>query len=65
MISGIVDRLVPPYVAHDYARAMRQKRSDIEVIDIPDAGHFDLVTPGTTAWDQISTRIASAVKAPP
>ena len=65
MISGIVDRLVPPYVAHDYARAMRQKRSNVEVIDIPDAGHFDLVTPGTTAWEQISTRIASAVKAAP
>jgi acetyl esterase/lipase len=65
MISGIVDRLVPPYVAHDYARAMRQKRSNVDVIDIPDAGHFDLVTPGTTAWEQISTLIASAVKAAP
>src|SRR5829696_5496380 len=25
MVSGVLDRLVPPYVAHDYARAQRGK----------------------------------------
>src|SRR5262249_1542288 len=46
MISGILDRLVPPYVARDYARAIRRtQNSAIELVDIPEAGHFDLVTP--------------------
>jgi acetyl esterase/lipase len=58
MISGILDRLVPPYVAYDYARAMRQKREAlVELVDIPQAGHFDLVTLGTPAWGEVSRRI--------
>jgi hypothetical protein len=37
MISGILDRLVPPYVAHDYARAMRRKQGPlIQLVDIPE-----------------------------
>jgi acetyl esterase/lipase len=62
MISGILDRLVPPYVAHDYARAMRRKQEPvIQLVDIPGAGHFDLVTPGTSAWDEVMFRIADAL----
>jgi acetyl esterase/lipase len=62
MVSGVIDRLVPPYAAHDYARAMRQRRAaPVELVDIADAGHFDLVTPGTPAWAEISARIAAAL----
>jgi acetyl esterase/lipase len=61
MISGILDRLVPPYHARDYARAMRRRDTPVELVNIPDAGHFDLVAPGTGAWEQVSARIISAV----
>ena len=62
MVSGIVDRLVPPYVADDYARLMRRTHSQtITLIDIPGAGHFDLVTPGTAAWKEVQHRIAEAL----
>ena len=62
MISGILDRLVPPYAAHDYARAMRRKQAaSPELVDIPGAGHFDLVTPGTSAWEEVRARIAAAL----
>jgi acetyl esterase/lipase len=49
MVSGVLDRLVPPYAAHDYALA---KREDIAVklVNVPNAGHFDLVTPGRAGW---------------
>jgi acetyl esterase/lipase len=60
MVSGILDRLVPPYVARDYARAMRHK-PDVALVDIPEAGHFDLVTPGTAAWEQVRRRIVAAL----
>jgi acetyl esterase/lipase len=64
MISGILDRLVPPYVAYDYARAMRRKNpTPVELVDIPGAGHFDLVTPGTAAWDEVRMQIIAAFKA--
>jgi acetyl esterase/lipase len=65
MISGILDRLVPPYAAHDYARAMRRKQATAtERVDIPGAGHFDLVTPGTDAWSEVRGRIKSALGEP-
>ncbi len=66
MISGILDRLVPPYVAYDYTRAMRRKQGPtIEVVDIPGAGHFDLVTPGTAAWEEVKFHIAAALEPSP
>ena len=62
MISGILDRLVPPYVARAYARAVQRKQAPaIELVDIPGAGHFDLVTPKTAAWDIVKSRIAEAL----
>ena len=42
MVSGVLDRLVPPYVARDYARARQGKAGSVRFVDIPDAGHFDL-----------------------
>jgi hypothetical protein len=35
----------------------------IELVDIPGAGHFDLVTPGTRAWEEVRARIAAALGA--
>jgi pimeloyl-ACP methyl ester carboxylesterase len=64
MVSGVVDRLVAPWVAHEYAQEMRGKRPrPIELVDVPDAGHFDLVTPGTPAWREISKRIVQSLGA--
>jgi acetyl esterase/lipase len=63
MVSGILDRLVPPYVADDYARLMRRRYSHkVTLLDIPGAGHFDLVTPGASAWKEVQERIVEALK---
>jgi acetyl esterase/lipase len=51
MVSGVLDRLVPPYVAHDFVQTVRG-RVVVERVDIPDAGHFDLVGAGPT-WRQV------------
>lgn len=62
MFSGILDRLVPPYVAHDFERAMHKKHGKTtELVDITGAGHFDFVTPGTTAWGRVRDRIEAAL----
>jgi len=66
MISGVLDRLVPPYVAHDYARVMRGKSSAVpELLNLADAGHFDLVTPGTAVWGDVRSRIEAALNPAP
>jgi pimeloyl-ACP methyl ester carboxylesterase len=62
MVSGVLDRLVPPYVAHDYARAQRGKPGGaVRLVNIPEAGHFDLVTPGTPAWEEVRRLIEAAL----
>ncbi|GJD77197.1 hypothetical protein GCM10007886_16360 [Methylobacterium gregans] len=65
MVSGVLDRLVPPWVAYDYARALRG-RSAIEprLVNVPDAGHFDLVTPSAPAWQEVGHFIEEALAAP-
>lgn len=54
LVSGVLDRLTPPWVADDYARALRAKSGmSPRLINVPDAGHFDLVTPHSQAWQQV------------
>jgi acetyl esterase/lipase len=65
MISAILDRLVPPYFAHDYARAMMLKgKSSIDLVYIADAGHFDLVANSTHAWRTVRGHIEAALAKP-
>lgn len=55
MISGTLDWLVPPYVAHDYVKTVANE-VDVERVDIQDAGHFDLVATGD-AWRRVRAHI--------
>lgn len=61
MLSGVLDRLVPPFVAHDHARAMRAKGKDAALVNVEGAGHFDFMTPGTPAWDELRRRTEHAL----
>ena len=59
MISGVLDRLVPPYVADDFART--RSTAAIALVEIPGAGHFDLVMPGTPAYATVLQAIHHAL----
>lgn len=61
LISGIYDAIVPPYAAWDYAKAMRAAGQSTELVTIPDSAHFDMVTPGTPAFEEVARRLAAAV----
>ena len=61
MLSGVLDRLVPPYVAHDYAQAVRGQ-VDVERVEVRDAGHFDLVAQGE-AWREVRRYVERALGA--
>ncbi|MFE1599878.1 alpha/beta hydrolase family protein [Methylobacterium sp. ID0610] len=64
MVSGVLDRLVPPWVADDYARALKGKSATgPRLVNVPDAGHFDLVTPSTPAWQEVLGLIEAALEA--
>ena len=59
MISGVLDRLVPPYVANDFART--RSTAAIALVDIQGAGHFDLVMPGKPAFATVLQTIHHAL----
>jgi hypothetical protein len=44
---------VPPALAHAYAQAAEAAGDPVGVIEIPDAGHFELVDPTSHAWDAV------------
>ena len=65
VVSSVLDRLVPPYVAQDYARAV-QGNVNVKRINVPNAGHFDLVTTHRYAWTVANRMIkASPPSCPP
>jgi uncharacterized protein len=51
IISGLEDRICPPYMAADLAR--RLGRSKAEKIILPGVGHNDLLRRGPGLWDRI------------
>ncbi len=57
LVHGSADDVVPPDFSRDYVSA-KQKRSgkkkeDAHMLEIPGAGHFDVIDPRTPAWKQI------------
>lgn len=58
---GEADPLVTPqHVAHCVAQA-RAAGDHVEHLIVPDAGHFEIVTPGSTAWATVRAAIIRAV----
>lgn len=57
LIHGTADDTVPVEFSRDYA-ALKQKRvgkdkEEVHFIEIPGAGHFDLIDPRSGAWKQV------------
>ena len=58
MVHGAYDHVLPPYIGRDYAVLARAEGDPVEVMTVPDAGHFDLVIATTPAWKAVVRTIA-------
>jgi acetyl esterase/lipase len=61
LIHGFADDVVLSAFSHDYVTS-KQKRSgkdkeDVHLLEIPAAGHYDLIDPRTKAWQQVEQTI--------
>lgn len=63
VISGDLDRIVPPAFGQDYAKAALAKGDDVKELTLKDAGHFELIDPTSDAWTKIRAEIDELVKA--
>ncbi|MCH7823245.1 MAG: alpha/beta hydrolase [Acidobacteria bacterium] len=59
-ITGRDDRIVPPRQVSAY-NYEAQAADDSEMIIVPDAGHWEVVWPGTPAWDQVEATVLSLI----
>lgn len=59
---GEADGIVPASLGRTYAKAAAAHGDRVETIDIPYAGHFDLIDPNSTAWQQVRQKILALLR---
>ncbi len=62
MISSEHDWVVPPELGQAYAERARAAGDDIEHLVIPNAGHHELMVPGSVAWPVVLRTVQSLLK---
>lgn len=64
VVSGALDRIVPPAFGRDYAKAAKLKGDDAKELTLQGAGHFELIDPTSEAWRTIRAEIDNLMKRP-
>jgi acetyl esterase/lipase len=59
LVHGARDDVVPPSQSAAYAAAARAEGDELELVELPDADHFDVIEPEHPAWELVSARLAS------
>jgi hypothetical protein len=57
VVSGNLDLIVPPIFGADYAAKATKAGDKVDVVDIRDTGHFDLIDPLADAWKRVEPLI--------
>lgn len=53
LIQGAEDDIVPVQMSRDYTKRKQQKRENVNLLEIPKAGHFEIIDPQSKAWPQV------------
>jgi acetyl esterase/lipase len=64
LVHGTSDDNVPLLVSQDYAQKARAAGDQITLIEVPDATHFDVVDPTSSAWQQTITAMQQVMQIP-
>ena len=62
MITGAEDTVTPPAYAQTYVDQVKASGGTAELLIVPDAAHFDVVTLNTPAWRLVSERVVAALE---
>jgi acetyl esterase/lipase len=58
LVHGAGDDIVPLAQSSGYAAAAHSAGDDVELVELADADHFDLIEPAHRAWDIVLARLA-------
>ena len=61
-IWGEYDENVRRKVVEDYAQRAKQAGDQVQLIMIPGIGHFELISPYTTAWPKVRSTIEELLR---
>lgn len=53
IIHGLADDVVPPNFSREYVQKKRAKGEDVHLLEIAEAGHFELIDPRSAAWSKV------------
>lgn len=61
LIHGTADDVVPADFSRDYVAAKRKRagkeKEDVQLLEIADAGHFDVIDPRTPTWKRVEETV--------
>ena len=57
IVSGELDLIVPPIFGADYAEKAKKVGDRVDVVNIRNSGHFDLIDPLSDAWKRVEPLI--------
>jgi len=63
LLNGLEDPIADPDYSRDYAAAAQSAGDSARYVGIREAGHFELVAPGTPAWAIVESEILRMVNA--
>ncbi len=63
IVSGGLDPIVPERFGHDYVAAARGHGDDATALDLPQAGHFELIDPAGPDWKIIARAVRRLARA--
>jgi len=61
LLHGSEDDTVPPEFSRDYVLQKKKAGESAELLEIPHAGHFDLIDPASEAFMQVKNTVLTAV----
>ena len=62
LLHGTMDDVVPIEMSRRFQSAAAAAGDDVRLIEIPDAGHFDLIDPRTRAWAPVEAAVLELTK---
>lgn len=60
VLHGKYDDSVPPDFSRDYAGQKKKRGERVELVEIAHAGHFELIDPGSDAFQQVRAAVMAA-----
>ena len=61
LLHGAEDDTVPPAFSREYAGEKKKRGERVELVEIANAGHYDLIDPRSEAFKKVKAAVFSAL----